>query len=91
MRMFAVEQTQCVHRECVAQTNGGLPWLPEDYLKNRLPTTEEGSKAETRPALLFGLLTTVVIVLMVLVGISGKNVASHMAQQNVETTSSHVY
>ena len=30
------------------------------------------------------------IVLMVLVGISGENVASHMAQQNVETTSSHV-
>ena len=64
---------------------------PGGLFEKPITDTEEGSKAETRPALLFGLLTTVVIVLMVLVGISGKNVASHMAQQNVETTSSHVY
>ena len=64
---------------------------PRGLFEKPITDTEEGSKAGARPALLFGLLTTVVIVLMVLVGISGKNVASHMAQQNVETTSSHVY
>jgi hypothetical protein len=64
---------------------------PRGLFEKPITDTGEGSKGGTRPASLFGLVATVVIVLMVLVGISGKNAASHMAQQNVETSSSHVY
>jgi hypothetical protein len=36
----------------------------------------------------FGLVAAATIVLMVLIGVSGKNIASHTAQQNTETSSS---
>ena len=35
----------------------------------------------------FGLVAAATIVLMVLIGVSGKNIASHTAQQNTETSS----
>ena len=48
--------------------------------------TKEGKRVKN-PALLFVLEATVVIALIVLVGLSGENVASHTAQ-NAETSSS---
>lgn len=49
--------------------------------------TKEGSKRVKNPALLFVLEATVVIGLIVLVGLSGENIASYTAQ-NAETSSS---
>jgi hypothetical protein len=39
----------------------------------------------------FGLVVTVVIVLMLLIGVSGKNIASNTEQQSTETSSSQNY
>jgi hypothetical protein len=61
---------------------------PRGLFERPMIDTEEASKGGTRSAFLFGLVATVVIVLMVLIGVSGKNVASHTAQQNTETSSS---
>ena len=49
--------------------------------------TKEGSKRVKNPALLFVLEATVVIGLIVLVGLSGENIASHTAQ-NADISSS---
>ena len=64
---------------------------PRGLFDRPMIDTDEGSKDVTRPALLFGVVATVVIVLMVLIGVSGENVASHTAHQNAGTSSSQVY
>ena len=60
---------------------------PRGLFEKPIVDAEEGSKIETSPALLFGLVATVVIVLMVLIGVSGKGVTSHMTPQNAVTSS----
>jgi len=60
---------------------------PRGLFEKPIVDAEEGSKIETSPALLFGLVATVVIGLMVLIGVSGKDVTSHMTQQNAVTSS----
>jgi hypothetical protein len=45
--------------------------------------TEEAVKGETTRALVFGLVAALVIALMVLVGMSGENAASHLAQLSI--------
>ena len=52
------------------------------------PMIQESSKGKASPALLFGVVAAAVIALMVLIGVTGKNVTSHLAQQNVETSNS---
>ena len=64
---------------------------PRGLFDKPMIDTDEGSKGVTSPALLFGVVATVVIVLMVLIGVGGENVASHTAQQNTGTSSSQVY
>ena len=69
---------------------------PRGLFEKPIIDTEEGSKGKTSPALLFSVgpallfsvVAAVVLALMVLIGVSGKNVASHVAQQNVETSTS---
>jgi hypothetical protein len=63
---------------------------PRGLFDRPMIDTGEGSKDVTRPVL-FGVVATVVIVLMILVGVSGENVASPTAQQNARTSSSQVY
>jgi hypothetical protein len=46
------------------------------------------TKGKTSPALLFGVVAATVIALMVLIGVSGKNDASRVAQQNAVTSTS---
>ncbi len=64
---------------------------PRGLFDRPMIDTGEGSKDVTSPALLFGVVATVVIVLMVLIGVSGENVASRTAQQKARTSSSQVY
>ena len=63
---------------------------PRGLFDRPMIDTDEGSKGRTRPALIFGLVATVAIVVMVLIGVSGENVASQVAQQNAGTSSSQV-
>ena len=60
---------------------------PRGLFENPITDTREGSRRVKHPAVLFVLEATVVIGLIVLVGLSGENTASHMGQ-GAETSSS---
>ena len=60
---------------------------PRGLFEEPITDTKEGSKRPINPALLSVLEATVIIGLIVLVGLSGENIASHTAQ-NAETSSS---
>jgi len=60
---------------------------PRGLFEKPTTDTRDGSRRVKHPALLFVLEATVVIGLIVLVGLSGENTASHAAQ-NAETSSS---
>ena len=60
---------------------------PKGLFEKPITDTKEGSKLVKHPALLSVLEAAVVIGLIVLVGLSGENIASHTAQ-NAETPSS---
>ena len=60
---------------------------PKGLFEKPTTDTRDGSRCVKHPALLFVLEATVVIGLIVLVGLSGENIASHTAQ-NAETFSS---
>ena len=64
-----------------------VPHGSEKLFEKPISDTREGSKRVKNPALLFVLEATVVIGLIVLVGLSGENIAPHTAQ-NAETSSS---
>ena len=46
---------------------------------------DEGSKGGRNSVLLFGLVASILTVLLILVGLAGKNVAPNMAQSNTES------
>jgi hypothetical protein len=64
-----------------------FPMALRGLFEKPISDTKEGSKRVKNPALLFVLEATVVIGLIVLVGLSGENIASYTAQ-NAETSSS---
>jgi len=90
MRMFAVEQTRRVHRECAVQTKEA-PMAPRGLFEKPVSDTDEAFSGETKRALLFGLVAALAIALMVLVGVSSETAATHLAQLNVETSGSHIF
>jgi len=64
---------------------------PRGLFEKPIADTGETLSRETSRALLFGLVAAFVIALMMLVGVSGETAATHSAQLNVETSTSHVY
>ena len=46
---------------------------------------DEGSRGGRRSVLAFGIVTAIMTVLLIAIGVSGKNVTSNMAQSNTET------
>ena len=86
MGMFASSNSGARNMERAAQSEWRSPMAPRGLFDR--PMIEEGSKGKTSPALLFGVVAATVIALMVLIGVSGKNDASHVAQQNAVTSTS---
>ena len=46
---------------------------------------DEGSRGGRRSVLAFGIVAAIMTVLLIAIGVSGKNVTSNMAQSNTET------
>ena len=61
---------------------------PRGLFEKPTTDTRDGSRRVKHPALLFVLEATVVIGLIVLVGLSGENIASHTVGQKAETSNS---
>jgi hypothetical protein len=91
MRMFHSTKHGAFTGDVAHELNGGLPMAPRGLFDRPITDTEEAVKGETTRALVFGLVAALVIALMVLVGMSGENAASHLAQLSIGTPGTHIF
>jgi hypothetical protein len=85
VRMLVVRGITRLSREFVTQTKLEGTMAPRGLFEKPMNDLDDGSKGGTGSIMVFGLVAAIMLVMLIFIGVAGKNVAPKTAQLNTES------
>ena len=85
VRMLVVRGIARLAWEFLAQTKLEITMAPRGLFERPMTDSDEGSKGGNRSIMVFGLVAATMLVMLIVIGVAGKNVGPNTAQLNTES------